>query len=173
MNEPTEDTGASTREATVAERGPELVVAGLLMLFAVGVLTDSVRVGIGWAPDGPRSGYFPFYIGLLLLGASGTIFIKTLIKWKTSTAVFAERSQLALVISVLIPMVIYVIAVSFLGIYVASIFLIAYFMRRHGKFGWASTAAVSIGVSLVFFFVFERWFLVPLAKGPIEQMLGF
>jgi len=32
---------------------------------------------------------------------------------------------------------------------------------------------VAIGVPLVFFLVFERWFLVPLPKGPIEQLLGF
>ena len=49
------------------------------MVFALGVITDSMRVGIGWADDGPRAGYFPFYIGLLLLGASGTIFIQTLL----------------------------------------------------------------------------------------------
>jgi hypothetical protein len=32
---------------------------------------------------------------------------------------------------------------------------------------------VSIGVPLTVFVVFERWFLVPLPKGPIEAMLGF
>ena len=157
----------------VAERGPELVVAVLLMAFAIGVIIDSVRVGIGWAPDGPRSGYFPFYIGLLLLAASGSIVIRTLLRWKKPSAVFAQRSQLASVISVLVPMITYVVAISFLGIYVASIFLIGYFMRRHGKYGWVPTIAISIGVPLVFFIVFERWFLVPLAKGPIEQLLGF
>jgi len=70
-------------------------------------------------------------------------------------------------------MIIYVVAISFLGIYVASIFLIGYFMRRHGKYGWIATIAVSVGVPLIFFIVFERWFLVPLAKGPLEQLLGF
>ncbi len=62
-------------------------------------------------------------------------------------------------------MIIYVVAISFLGIYVASFLLIGYFMRRHGKYGWLATAAISIGVPLVFFIVFERWFLVPLAEG--------
>lgn len=157
----------------VAERGPELVVAALLMVFALGVVTDSLRVGIGWASDGPRSGYFPFYIGLLLLAASGTTVIKTLLKWKTLDAEFAKRSELALVISVLIPMIVYVAAISFLGIYLASALLIGFFMRRHGKFGWLFSVAVSISVPLIFFLVFERWFLVPLAKGPIEQWLGF
>ena len=157
----------------VSERGPELVVALLLMVFAAGVIADSMRVGIGWAPDGPRSGYFPFYIGLLLLFASGSIVIRTLLRWKKPAAAFAQRSQLASVISVLVPMIVYVVAISFLGIYVASIFLIGYFMRRHGRYGWVPTIAISIGVPLVFFIVFERWFLVPLAKGPLEALLGF
>ena len=159
--------------AAVAERGPELGVAILLVVFSLGVIADSLRVGIGWAPDGPRSGYFPFYIGLILLAASGTTMIKTLLRWRSLDAEFAKRSELALVISVLIPMIVYVVAVSFLGIYIASALLIGFFMRRHGGFGWIKTVVVAVAVPLVFFLVFERWFLVPLAKGPIEQMLGF
>jgi hypothetical protein len=34
-------------------------------------------------------------------------------------------------------------------------------------------ALVSLGNSIVFFLIFERWFLVPLPKGPIETWLGF
>jgi len=164
---------AAEDERTVGERGPELVVAGLLMLFAVGVLVDSLRVGIGWAEDGPRSGYFPFYIGLLLLGASGATFIRTLLRWRRPDAVFATHAALALVISVLIPIAIYVVAISFIGIYVASAILIGYFMRRHGGFGWLYSLSISVAVPLIFFLVFERWFLVPLAKGPLERLLGY
>ena len=166
-----EDTGDNGRALHV--RGPEIVVAAGLAVAAVFVLLDSIRVGIGWAEDGPRSGYFPFYIGLLLLGASLTILISALINRRGSNAVFAERSQLGSVLAVLIPMAVYVGAIAFIGIYASSAFLIGYFMLRHGRFGWPATAAVSIGVPLVLFLVFERWFLVPLPKGPIEQMLGF
>jgi len=62
---------------------------------------------------------------------------------------------------------------GFVGLYVSSVVLIAWFMRRHGRFGWPLSAMVSIGVPLTVFMVFERWFLVPLPKGPIEAMLGF
>jgi hypothetical protein len=34
-------------------------------------------------------------------------------------------------------------------------------------------APVAIGIPLITFFVFERWFLVPLPKGPVEAWLGF
>lgn len=155
------------------ERGPELVVAALLMVVACLVIKDSLRVGIGWADDGPRSGYFPFYIGLLLLGSSGAIFLSTLLRWRTKAAIFAEREQLATVYAMLVPMTIYVLAMVWLGIYLPSALLIGYFMRRYGKFGWLPTSSVSIAVPLAFFIVFERWFLVPLPKGPIETWLGF
>jgi hypothetical protein len=45
-------------------------------------------------------------------------------------------------------------------------------MRRHGHFGWRVTAAVALMVPVAFFLVFERWFLVPLPKGPLENLLG-
>jgi putative tricarboxylic transport membrane protein len=132
---------------------------------------DSIRVGTGWGEDGPRSGYFPFYIGALLLAASGWTFVTSLLKGRGEA--FATRSQLKSVMQVLLPMVVYVGVMAWTGLYLASAALIAWFMRRHGRYGWALTAAVAIGVPLLAFMVFERWFLVPLPKGHIETALGF
>jgi putative tricarboxylic transport membrane protein len=158
-------------EPTVGTRGPELAVALLLMLIAVLVIADSVRVGTGWGDDGPRSGYFPFYIGVLLLAASGWTFASALLKGRGEG--FATHAQLKSVMQVLLPMAVYVGVMAWTGLYLASAALIAWFMRRHGKYGWALTSAVAIGVPLLAFLVFERWFLVPLPKGPIESALGF
>jgi hypothetical protein len=166
MSDSSEEAGG----ATVSTRWPEIIVAGVLLAAALLVMFDSVRSGIGWGDDGPRSGYFPFRIGLLLAGASVAILIGQL--RVRSTQVFAERAQLSMVVQVFVPIVIYVALIAGLGIYVASALLIAYFMRRHGHYGWALTAAVSVAVPLVFFGVFERWFLVPLIKGPLEAWLG-
>ncbi len=163
-----EETGS---DEEVGVRWPELLVALFLMALAILVIVDSVRVGTGWGDDGPRSGYFPFYIGLALLGASVWTAAKQLRHW-TVHEVFAERGQLKLVMAILVPMVVYVVGVALLGIYVASFVLIGYFMLRHGKHGVPLTAGVAVGVPLVFYAVFERWFLVPLPKGPIEALLG-
>ncbi len=164
---------ASGSSIGMGTRWPEVIVAGGLMLLAVLVITDSIRVGTGWADDGPRAGYFPFYIGLLLLVSSGAVLVTALLGWRKADPVFVEREQLGMVFAVLVPMVLYVGAIALAGIYAASLALIAYFMRRHGKFSWPWTVGVSVGVPLAFFLVFERWFLVPLPKGPIEHMLGF
>ena len=158
--------------AAGAVRWPELIVAGVLVVLALLVIADSLRVGTGWADDGPKAGYFPFYIGLALLAASGFIVISTLVHWRKLDAPFVMRDELSGVIAVLWPSIIYVALIAWTGIYLASIVLIGYFMRRHGKYRWPATVLVSVAVSLAFFLVFERWFLVPLPKGPIEQLLG-
>ena len=167
-----EGAGADTG-AVVRVRWPEAIVAAGLMAVALLVIADSLRVGIGWADDGPRSGYFPFYIGLVLLAASGWTLVTQLVRWQRSHAVFAERAQLRMVLAVLWPMGVYVGLIFGLGIYLASLVLIGYFMRRYGRYGFGLIGAVSVGVPLVFFLIFERWFLVTLPKGPLERLLGF
>lgn len=149
-----------------------MAVAVLLQAIALLVIVDSKRVGIDWADDGPRAGYFPFYIGLLLFAAATWVLINALRGAKTDQP-FATREELGRVVSMFIPMVVYVAGVALLGIYVASVLLIAFFMIRHGRYRWPLTAAVSLGVPLLLFLVFERWFLVPLPKGPLEALLGY
>lgn len=164
--------GSPGDERPVSNRVPELLVSAFLFGLAMLVITDSIRVGTGWGDDGPRSGYFPFYIGLALAGSSGFVLLKQLFTWRRDSETFADRSQLASVVSILVPMVIYVGAIALLGIYISSFALILWFMKRHGKYGWPLSVGVSAAVPLLFFLVFERWFLVPLPKGPVEALLG-
>ncbi|WP_018227878.1 tripartite tricarboxylate transporter TctB family protein [Methyloversatilis universalis] len=160
-------------EAGMSNRWPEILVA--LFLFAIGVIvvSDSIRVGTGWEEgEGPRAGYFPFYIGSILLISSGWILIGALARIRKPQPQFATWEELRSVMQMLVPLSIYIVAVVFLGLYVSSFVLIAYFMKVHGKFGVIGTVLTSVGVPLAAFMLFERWFLVPLPKGPLELMLG-
>jgi hypothetical protein len=168
MNDDTSETG----DTPVADRWPELLTALFLAALAALVIVDSLRIGAGWADDGPRAGYFPFYIGLALLASALWIGGGALLRWHRVKP-FATREEGQRVLTVLWPMAVYVVVVKLLGIYVASALLIGWFMSRHGAHGIASRLGVSLGVPLVFFLVFERWFLVPLPKGPLEAALGF
>jgi Na+(H+)/acetate symporter ActP len=73
----------------------------------------------------------------------------------------------------LFPSIAFVVLIAWLGIYVASFLYIAAFMLWQGKYGWLPALGVSAGLPIVLFLVFEKWFLVPLPKGPIEHLLGF
>ncbi|MDZ4100970.1 MAG: tripartite tricarboxylate transporter TctB family protein [Hydrogenophaga sp.] len=164
--------GASGSGGSLGMRWPELLMAAFMLAIAVLVIIDSRRVGTGWGDDGPKSGYFPFYIGLLLALSSGWILLSQLRRWSRDTEVFAEHAQLRLVMAIFIPMVVYVAMIFGIGIYFASALLIGYFMLRYGRYRLAITLPVAIGVPLFFYVVFERWFLVMLPKGPIESLLG-
>jgi putative tricarboxylic transport membrane protein len=73
---------------------------------------------------------------------------------------------------VIIPLAIYVALVPWLGLYVSSLLLIAVFMKWLGRYGWGLVAALAIGVPVAAYVMFEKWFLVPLPKGPLEDLLG-
>lgn len=169
-NETGPPTGAE--DPAVPTRGFELGVGLLLMVLALLVIFDSLRVGAGWADDGPKAGYFPFYIGLTLLASSGWVVLAQIRDWRR-VRVFATRGELRSVWSILWPMLAHGVLVWALGIYVASTLLIGWFMVRHGQHRRWVTAAVAVGVPLTLFWVFERGFIVPLPKGPLEALLGF
>jgi hypothetical protein len=154
-------------------RWPEASVAACLIGIAGLVIVDSIRVGQGWADDGPEAGYFPFYIGVVLLAASLSVLMKTLWQWRHDTGYFADAGQITSVCAVLFPMIVFVAGIYVVGIYLASLLLIAYFMVRHGKYGAVATVLVSVGVPLTLYFIFERWFLVLLPKGLLYKLAGF
>ena len=154
-----------------SHRAVEIGVAVATIVFALIVIGGSVQVGHGWAFDGPRAGFLPFYIGLFIL-VSGAVNLFQAITTFPRERLFAEWGQLGQVLSVVIPASVYVALIPWLGIYVSSILLIAVFMRWIGKYGWSLVAPTAIIVPIVAFIVFEKWFLVPLPKGPIEELLG-
>ncbi|MBK7614031.1 MAG: tripartite tricarboxylate transporter TctB family protein [Vitreoscilla sp.] len=156
----------------VLTRGPELLVAAVLMVLAALCVADSIRVGTGWASDGPRAGYFPFFIGLGLGGVSATLMVQQLLRWRADRREFVEVAQAASVWAVLWPTVLYTLLIAPMGIYASSVLLIVYFMRRHGHYAWWRSAAVALGVMALLFATFEIWFMVPLPKGPLEALFG-
>lgn len=154
-----------------SQRSTEIGVAVAMIVFAIIVIIGSLQIGIGWASDGPQAGFFPFYCGLFVLIASVVNLYHAVIE--RGGGLFAEWGQLGQVISVVIPAGIYVALVPTIGMYAASALLIGVFMKWIGKYGWAMVLGISIVVPVLTFIVFERWFLVPLPKGPIEEFLGF
>jgi len=157
----------------VSTRAVEMVVAGVILLLGLVVVFDSRRVGAGWADDGPQAGYFPFYVGLVLCAASAWTLLRAAFSNHTAAGAFVNRKKLQLVLSVFVPSLIYVLAIYFIGIYVASALFIGAFMYWHGRFPWIKIIPVSVIVPLSMFLMFEVWFLVPLPKGPLEALVGY
>jgi hypothetical protein len=153
-------------------RAAEMATAVAVFLLGALVAGDCYRLGASWGEDGPQAGYFPFYVGLLICLSAAGIFIQALRNAALAGDSFVERGQLKTILVVLVPTTVYIALISPLGFYVSSTVYIAYFMWKLGNYSWLKTAPVAIGVSLAFFLIFEKWFQVPLPKGPLEAALG-
>ena len=167
-NQPT----AGGDRAAVTTRAVEIAVA--LLLFAVGALVvyDSYRLGSKWGSDGPQSGYFPFYIGLLICIASSVTMTQAVLKRSTASKPFVLWVPFKRVLTVLVPAAIYVLCVKLVGLYVASAIYIAIFMIWLGGYAWWKSVVVGVVINVIFFLMFEVWFKVPLFKGVLNP-LGF
>lgn len=162
-------------KAVGSVRAWEIVVAALFLAFGAVVVWDSRRLGAQWGSDGPQAGYFPFYIGVIICVSSAVNLYGAIAR--ANREPFVLWGQLRMILTVLLPSTFYVALIANpvfdVGIYVASALFIAFFMRYLGKYGWAKTAAVSVGTMVAFFVMFEIWFKVPLPKGALETALGF
>ena len=152
-------------------RTADLITALALMLLGGVVIFDAARIGIGWGTDGPKSGFFPFWLAVIMLAACVLILVQSI--WRASPAPFVTRKQLGPVLKVLWPAAAAVALMQFVGLYVASAFYMAFYMRWVGRHGWFVVIALAVLVPVVTFFVFETWFLVPMPKGPLETWLGY
>jgi hypothetical protein len=153
----------------------EAVIAVLVLVMGLVVIQGSWKLGSGWTSDGPGSGYFPFYIGLILCVAALGILYQALAPKSRKREIFVDSVQLRQVLSVLGPAVVYVLAVQLVGLYVASAVYIALFMSVLGKYSPVKSVVTAVVLMALFFLMFEVWFKVPLFKGMYNSLsfLGY
>jgi len=87
--------------------------------------------------------------------------------------IFVSLRPFGRVLAVLVPSIAYVGLIQYLGIYVASAIFIFAFMVVIGRENPFKGLLVGAIVPLALFLMFEKWFLVPLPKGPLEAWLGY
>jgi ABC-type Fe3+-siderophore transport system permease subunit len=144
--------------------------AAAIALFGGVVAAESLTHDIGWNDNGPGAGYFPFRVGLLLVAAALVLLLQH--RRAAPPSVFVTGDQLRRTLSIFGPTAALVAAMFPLGCYVPSAAYLAWMMRRHGGYTWRRAVVLGVTVMAGFFLVFDLWFRVPLAKGPLEAALG-
>lgn len=164
LDDADEPSAASTRTL-------EIVTAAFFLALSAIVIWDSLRIGAGWGNDGPQSGYFPFYVGLLMAVVTLANLVSALRRHESGS--FVSRPKLRLVLAIFLPCLVYVGVMQLVGMYVSSAIFIAVFMRWQGRFSVLKSVMCAAGVMISLFLMFEIWFKVPLLKGPLEAAFGF
>lgn len=155
----------------LSRRTAELSLALIAIAAGAIVMLGALENNIGWDASGPEAGYFPFYVGGVIVLAGIGVFGESWFKADRNEC-FVTRRQLARIASFFLPIVGYVIVSFLLGLYVGSALYLFAVMWWQGKYGILRSAALSIAVSLAFFVLFEWCFQMPLLKGPLEAALG-
>jgi hypothetical protein len=169
-----EQANNSNEDSAISVRAMDIITAILFLVFGLVVMVGSLKLGASWGSDGPEAGYFPFYISLIiLLSSSVTLYQAAIVDKKKKTESFVEREPLKQVMAVLLPAIVFVLGVQLIGIYVASALYIAIFMVWLGKYPIWKAIAVSVGVTVALYLMFEFWFQVPLPHGSWFNPLEF
>jgi hypothetical protein len=152
-------------------RTADLTTALALMAISALVVWDALRLGIGWGTDGPQSGFFPFWLAVLVVACAACIAVKAV--RRARGAPFIKREQIEPVLKALVPAVAFVLLTGLVGLYVAAGLYLGVYMRWIGRYSWVPILVLSLAFPVVTFLVFEKWFLVPMPKGPLEAWLGY
>ena len=152
-------------------------ICGLIILvIGVLVVSDARQYGVfGWGPAGPESGLYPFLLGVGLIVGSLIILGQALIRSRASgpDEPFIPPGGLKPVLSVAIPAALMVFLTEYVGLYVAAGIYLAVYMRWIGRKRWITVLAISILLPLSGYFIFEKWFLIPLPEGSLTSRLRF
>lgn len=157
----------------VRSRTIDIFVYLMLLALAALLAYDNWQTGAGWASDGPQAGYFPFYLSLMLAGASLFGLITVVISRAGADKVFVTRAQLRRVSQVAVPTLLYCILTQWLGIYVASFLLTLGFMGIIGRIAWWKSLLTAAVFSILMFVTFEIAFDVIMPMGPLETYFGY
>ena len=159
--------------AVTSIRSTEIVVSLLLLGLALLLGYDNWRTGIAWDSTGPQAGYFPFYLSVILAGASLYGLVVTWLARKEDTETFVTRAQLRRVMAVFFPTLLFCLATQLLGMYVASFLLIGLFMRMVGRIALWKSLLTAFLFTAIMFVTFDIAFDVIMPKGPLEAAFGY
>ena len=148
-------------------RKADIVVALGLMVIGLLALGDALRLGFGWGMSGPEAGFFPFYMGLGIVICTLFIVLRAIKIYKkegTGKPLVPEGGTTQ-ILWVLLPAIGVVLLTELLGLHLATVLYLAFYMGWVGKMHWAKVVLLSILVPLVIYILFDRVFLIPLPEG--------
>jgi len=148
-------------------RKADIIVALGLMAVGLLVLGDAIRLGFGWGMSGPEAGFFPFYMSLGIVISTFFIVrrgIKILKKEGMGKPLIA-KGGLTQILWVLLPAVGVVLLTELLGLHLATVLYLAFYMGVVGRIHWGKVILLSLLVPFVIYVLFDKIFLIPLPEG--------
>ena len=153
-------------------RMAELVMGVLTALASIGLMIKSAELNIGWVPErGPGAGAWPFWLSMGMLLAS----FATIYRWfgkltpeSRNLDLYMSRDTLVVVGTSAGAILFLLAATHWIGIYAALTLFLLFYIRFVGRHSWVLTVALTIGIPIFIFGLFEWALKIPLPKSITE-----
>lgn len=143
------------------------IACGLVLLLLGGlVLWESLKLKIGWGLNGPEAGFFPFWLAVGLALCSTAVVLKAFFRGSSyGDPPFVRKGGWVPVVKVAVPAFGMVALTEAIGLYPAAAVYLAVYMRWIGNHRWITILLVSVLLPVASYFIFDKWFLIPMPKG--------
>ncbi|MCE2523524.1 MAG: tripartite tricarboxylate transporter TctB family protein [Rhodobacteraceae bacterium] len=155
-------------------RQAEFMMAIATILISLGLMWSSTDgLAIGWVSEkGPGSGFWPFWLSLGMLMCA----ILTLVRWalrltpeSRSTESYMSRDAVIIVGTSVGALVALLIGIHLIGIYLALVGFLIFYLKIVGRHQWPITIMLSGGGPVFIFALFEWGLKIPLPKAVTEE----
>ncbi|MGD2170957.1 MAG: tripartite tricarboxylate transporter TctB family protein [Gammaproteobacteria bacterium] len=147
-------------------------MAILLALASIGLMVKSAELNIGWVVNrGPGAGAWPFWLsaGMLLCC------ITTMIRWFLKITPESRNlepfmtSETIRIVGTSAGAILFLLAAThFIGMYLALVFFLVFYLKYIGRHKWGLTIVLTIGIPIFIFCLFEWALKIPLPKSVTE-----
>src|ERR671919_87663 len=150
-------------------RRAEIACAVVLLIISGVVAREAIQLEIGWGDSGPKGGFFPFWLAVILGSSSLSVLARAVFASKQRAGEpFLGRERLGSVLVVLAPIALVVPLIETVGFYLTAFLYLFFYIRWTGRKPWFMTGAISLLFPSAIYLVFEKWFLIPLPKGLLD-----
>jgi putative tricarboxylic transport membrane protein len=144
---------------------------GAVILLALAVAYAATAAGryTYWDANGPGSGFFPFWLGLVLAALATLLLVGAIRETAAGPGWLPAGHGAARLVAVVVATAVFIALMPWLGMTLGTaIFLVALLRGLEGH-TWRATLGVAVGVAIANWAVFARWLKVPF---PVS-VLGF
>lgn len=155
-------------------RTAELVMSIVLILCSIGLMVKSAENQIGWVQGrGPGAGAWPFWLSAVMLLSC----IATLIRWfrgvtpeSRNYESYIDRDTLFLVGITVGALIVLLGLTHIIGLYISLMLFLLFYLKVVGRHGWGLSIALTIGIPVFIFGLFEWALTIPLPKAMSEPL---